>query len=154
MRSLSESTLRTSGLSRASSFSKRSESVGGGKAYVEVMLRVMQVRNMSWLLVRMFGKVTVNIKLNSELTVVAGLMLLKKSTKILAGLGKYLHYGKDEVGVGIDPKKNSKFFKTAQHHKLCELVGTVQLKQTRRSRSKKGSWILQSKQFCSRTQHS
>ena len=83
---------------------------------------------MSWLLARLFGRVTVSIRLNSESTVVAGLLLLKKSTKVLAGLGRYLHYGKDEVGVGADPKQQSKFFKTAQHHKLCELVGTERVR--------------------------
>ena len=90
---------------------------------MHVMYRVMQVRNMAMLLVQLFGRVTLRVKLNSELTVVAGLMLLKKSTRIIIGLGKYLHYGKDEVGVEISRKEQAKFFKTAQHHKLCELVG-------------------------------
>jgi len=73
---------------------------------------------MSWFLVKLFRTVTIFIKLNSELTVILGVLLLKKSTKLLANLGKYLHYGKNDIQVDISMKDQTKFFKTQDYFKI------------------------------------
>ena len=52
---------------------------------------------MSELLVQLFKTVAVTLKFNSEYTVILGVLFLKKSTKMLANLGKYLHYGKNDI---------------------------------------------------------
>jgi len=49
---------------------------------------------------------------------------LKKSTRILTDLRKYLHYGKNTIGIKIELKDQLKFFKTADYFKLSELMGT------------------------------
>jgi hypothetical protein len=82
---------------------------------------------MSWLLVKLFRTVTVFIRLNSELTVILGILLLKKSTKLLANLGKYLRYGKNDIQIDINPKDQAKFFKTQDYFKICELIGNRSL---------------------------
>lgn len=46
------------------------------------------------------------------------MMLLKKSTKLLANLGKYLHYGKNDIQIDINTKDQAKFFKTADYNKM------------------------------------
>jgi len=70
---------------------------GSKKAYTDIILKVLRFRNMSWLLLKFFSRVAVDVKLNNELTVILGYLLLKKSTKLLASLGKYLHYGKNDI---------------------------------------------------------
>lgn len=93
---------------------------GSKKIYKDILLKIMRHRNMSWFLVKLFHRVTVDIKLSSnELTVILGILLLKKSTKSLAGLGKYLHYGKNDIDIDITIKEQTKFFKTADYHKIC-----------------------------------
>ena len=77
---------------------------------------------MSMLLVWLFKTVTVTVKLNSEWTVIFGTLLLKKSTKMLANLGKYLHYGKNDLELDINYKDYGKFTKSADYFKICELV--------------------------------
>jgi hypothetical protein len=137
MQSLSESNLQTSNLSRMStSSSHRSvmgkSQFGSKKTYAEILLKVLRFRNMSYLLLKMFSRVAVDIKLNSELTVILAYLLLKKSTKLLASLGKYLHYGKNDIGIEITPKEQGKFFKTNDYYKLCELISTPIMMQIRR----------------------
>jgi hypothetical protein len=73
---------------------------------------------MSWLLVRLFRTITVFIKLKSDLTVILAILLLKKSTKLLANLGKYLHYGKNDIQIDISTKDQAKFFKTQDYFKI------------------------------------
>jgi len=65
----------------------------------------------------------VGVRMNSELTVVLGTMLLKKSTKLLVGLGKYLHYGNNNIGIEITEKEQHKFFMTNDHHTISQIVG-------------------------------
>lgn len=63
---------------------------------------------------------------------VLGTLLLKKSTKLLASLGKYLHYGKNDIGIDINAKDQARFFKTTDYHKVCEIIDkeiTIQKKQ-------------------------
>ena len=52
---------------------------------------------MSWLLVRLFKRVAVDIRISHDITVILGILFLKKSTKLLVNLGKYLHYGKNDI---------------------------------------------------------
>lgn len=70
-------------------------------------------------MVRLFKTIVVTIKLNNEITVILGVLILKKSTKILASLGKYLHYGRNDLGIDINSKDQNRFFKTTDHHKMC-----------------------------------
>lgn len=91
---------------------------GSKKLYNEILLKLMRQRSMSWLLIRLFRIITTFIKLNSELTVILGMLLLKKSTKLLANLGKYLHYGKNDIQVDISTKDQAKFFKTQDYFKI------------------------------------
>ena len=86
-------------------------------------MKILQQRNMSHLLVKLFRTVTVVLKFNSELTVILGVLLLKKSTKMLANLGKYLRYGKNDINIEINPKELAKFTKNADYFKICELIG-------------------------------
>jgi hypothetical protein len=88
---------------------------------------------MSHILIKLFRTVTVFIKFNSEHTVIFGFMLLKKSTKMIANLGKFLRYGKNDIGIEINPKELAKFTKTTDYFKLCELLGTSQPIQITRS---------------------
>lgn len=60
-------------------------------------MKILHQRAMSELLVQLFKTVAVTIKFNSEYTVILGVLFLKKSTKMLANLGKYLHYGKNDI---------------------------------------------------------
>lgn len=43
---------------------------------------------------------------------------------MLANLGKYLHYGKNDIQIDINPKELAKFTKAGDYFKLCELIGT------------------------------
>lgn len=70
---------------------------------------------------RLFKRVT-EIRLNQEITVILGMLLLKKSTKLLANLGKYLHYGKNDIGIEINARDQARFFKTSDYHKMCEII--------------------------------
>lgn len=88
------------------------------KLISDILLKIMQQRNMSLLLVRLFRTVTVVLKFNSEHTVLLGFLLLKKSTKMLANLGKYLRYGKNDIGIDINPKELSKFTKATDYFKI------------------------------------
>ena len=81
-------------------------------------MKLMRQRNMSWFLVKLFRSITIFIRFNSELTIILGILLLKKSTKLLANLGKYLHYGKNDIQVDIAIKDQSKFFKTQDYFKM------------------------------------
>lgn len=58
----------------------------------------MRHRGMSWLLVRLMQRV-IQLRMGSEWAVMLSVLLLKKSTKLLASLGKYLHYGKNDIGL-------------------------------------------------------
>lgn len=49
-------------------------------------------------------------------------ILLKKSTKLLASLGKYLHYGKNDIGLDVAARDQARFFKTTDYHKVCEII--------------------------------
>jgi hypothetical protein len=60
-------------------------------------MKILKHRNMSWLLVRLFKRVTVDIRVSQDITVILGILFLKKSTKLLVNLGKYLHYGKNDI---------------------------------------------------------
>jgi hypothetical protein len=84
----------------------------------DILHKVLQQRNMSMLLVWLF-KTVVEVKLNSEWTVILGTLMLKKSTKMLANLGKYLHYGKNDLGLDINYKDYGKFTKSADYFKVC-----------------------------------
>ena len=90
----------------------------------DIVHKILQHRNMSQLLVRLFHSVAVVIKFNSELTVILAVLLLKKSTKLLANLGKYLRYGKNDIDIDIAYKDYGKFTKSVDYFKMCELVGT------------------------------
>ena len=74
---------------------------------------------MSAILIDLFRTVAVTIKLNHELTVILSLLFLKKSTKMLALLGKYLHYGKNDIEIDIDHKDYAKFSKSSDYFKFC-----------------------------------
>ena len=84
-------------------------------------MKIMRQRSMSWLLVRLFRTITVFIKLKSDLTVILAILLLKKSTKLLANLGKYLHYGKNDIQIDISTKDQAKFFKTQDYFSMTAL---------------------------------
>jgi hypothetical protein len=120
LRSLSES-MGNSRLSRASSLSSSKSQFGNKQAYAEILMKILRHRSMSWLLLRLFRRV-VQAKLPHESTVMLGAVLLKKSTKLLASLGKYLHYGKNDIAIDINAKDQARFFKTTDYHKVCELV--------------------------------
>jgi hypothetical protein len=81
----------------------------------------MRHRGMSWLLVRLMQRV-VQVRVGSEWAVMLSLVLLKKSTKLLASLGKYLHYGKNDIGLEVAARDQARFFKTTDYHKVCELI--------------------------------
>ncbi len=86
---------------------------------------------MSWLLVKLFRRI-ISIKLNDDIVIMLGIMVLKKSTKVLASLGKYLHYGRNDIGIDINSKDQARFFKTSDYHKICELIGIDTLIKTNR----------------------
>ena len=117
MRSLSENNINTSRLSNTSMSSTKSQ-FGSNKLYYEIILKLMRQRNMSLFLVRLFRTIAACVKLNNEITIILGILLLKKSTKLLANLGKYLHYGKNDIQIDISPKDQAKFFKTADYNKM------------------------------------
>jgi hypothetical protein len=77
---------------------------------------------MSQLLVRLFKTVAVTLQFNSELTVILSILLLKKSTKMLANLGKYLRYGKNDLNLDITYQDYQKFNKSSDYFKICELI--------------------------------
>lgn len=97
---------------------------GSKKLYNEIILKLMKQRSMSWFMVRLFRTITACVKLKSELTIILGFLLLKKSTKVLANLVKYLHYGKNDIQIDINIKDQTKFFKTADYNKMIEIIGT------------------------------
>lgn len=80
-------------------------------------MKILRHRSISWFLVRIFRRI-VSIKLNDDIVIILGVLVLKKSTKVLAGLGKYLHYGKNDIGIDINSKDQARFFKTSDHHKI------------------------------------
>jgi serine/threonine protein kinase len=122
LRSLSEGGMQSSYLSSSSMSSSKSQ-FGSKQAYAEILMKILRHRNISWFLLRLFKRIVVNIKLNSELTVILGVIMLKKSTKLLASLGKYLHYGRNDIGIDINAKDQTRFFKTTDYHKICEIIG-------------------------------
>ena len=81
-------------------------------------MKILRHRNMSWFLMRLFQRI-LSFKLGSESTVMLGMLIMKKSTKLLSNLGKYLHYGKNDIGIEINSKEQSRFFKTTDYHKVC-----------------------------------
>lgn len=81
----------------------------------------MRHRGMSWLLVRLMQRV-VQLRVGSEWAVMLSVLFLKKSTKLLASLGKYLHYGKNDIGLEVAARDQVRFFKTTDYHKVCEIV--------------------------------
>lgn len=89
------------GVSRLTSHSLASSSsvsnATSSKAISEITMKILHQRSMSELLVQLFKTVAVTLKFNSEYTVILGVLFLKKSTKMLANLGKYLHYGKNDI---------------------------------------------------------
>lgn len=117
LRSLSLSGMQNSHMSSSSVSSSKSQ-FGSKQIYTEILMKILRHRNISWLLIKIFKRV-MEIKLNSDITVILGVILLKKSTKMLAGLGKYLHYGKNDIGIDINSKEQTRFFKTTDHHKIC-----------------------------------
>ena len=123
MRSLSQNNLGFSQISNNTSLSVRKSQFGSKKLYNEILMKLMRQRNMSWFLVKLFRSITIFIRFNSELTIILGILLLKKSTKLLANLGKYLHYGKNDIQVDIAIKDQSKFFKTQDYFKMMQLIG-------------------------------
>ncbi len=82
-------------------------------------MKILKHRNMSWLLVKFFKRVAVDIRISQDITVIIGLLFLKKSTKLLVNLGKYLHYGKNDSMIEVNSKDQAKFFKTTDHRKIC-----------------------------------
>ena len=120
MRSLSENNINTSRLSNTSMSSTKSQ-FGSNKLYYEIILKLMRQRNMSLFLVRLFRTIAACVKLKSDWSkkfFLQLILLLKKSTKLLANLGKYLHYGKNDIQIDISPKDQAKFFKTADYNKM------------------------------------
>jgi hypothetical protein len=94
---------------------------GGKQIYGEILMKVLRYRSMSWFLLRLFRRI-VGLRVGSESTVILSVVVLKKSTKLLASLGKYLHYGKNDIGIDINARDQARFFKTTDYHKACELV--------------------------------
>jgi hypothetical protein len=76
---------------------------------------------MSWLLLRLMQRV-VQVRVGSEWAVMLILVLLKKGTKLLASLGKYMHDSKNVIGLGVAAHDQARFFKTTDYHKICELI--------------------------------
>lgn len=136
LRSLSESGMQSSYLSTSSQSSNKSH-FGGKQIYAEILMKILRQRSISWFLLRMFKRVVVSVKLNSELTVILGMLMLKKSTKLLASLGKYLHYGKNDIGIEITTKEQTRFFKTADYRQICQLIGNFGSTQISKSQSKR-----------------
>jgi hypothetical protein len=102
MKSLSESNMYSSKMS-SKSLSVSKSQFGSKKAYADIVLKILRQRNFSWLLIKLFARV-VEVKLNTEFTTVLSFLLLKKSTKSLANLSKYLHYGRNDINIDITPK--------------------------------------------------
>lgn len=82
-------------------------------------MKILKHRNMCWLLVKFFKRVAVDIRISHDITVILGILFLKKSTKLLVNLGKYLHYGKNDIMIEVNSKDQAKFFKTTDHRKIC-----------------------------------
>lgn len=110
--------MSSSRLSRASSMSSSKSQFGAKQIYTEILMKILRHRNMSWFLMRLFHRI-LSLKLGSETTVILGMLVLKKSTKLLSNLGKYLHYGKNDIGIEINSKDQARFFKTTDYHKIC-----------------------------------
>ena len=119
LRSLSQNI----GSSRMTSMSLRSSNPQiNTKAMSQISLKILQQRAMSLMLIKLFKTISVTLQLNTQLTVILSTLLLKKSTKMLANLGKYLHYGKDDIEIDINYKEYNKYSKTSDYFKICQLV--------------------------------
>lgn len=92
----------------------------------------MKRRNIARLLIELFKNVVEsNYPVAADLLIFVTL-LLKKSTLILNGIGKFMKYGKGIHGMELNEKDRNKFFKSIDYAKMQPLIETevkVQKKQ-------------------------
>ncbi len=82
----------------------------------------MKRRNMARLLIEIFKNVVESNYPNAAELLVCVTLMLKKSTLILNGVGKFMKYGKGIAGLELNEKERNKFFKSSDYAKMQPII--------------------------------